>query len=80
MDFLNNIDPDANFFNDLNQTNSCSSYNVTSMNNTFYCYKKQNLNVICFNMRSLNKNFDEFLAYIDHFNLKFDVIILWKLG
>ena len=76
MELLDHVDPDINVFNEINKSNSCFNNNVRSMNNAFCSNNKTDLNVICYNIRSCNKNFDEFLVYIDSIKLKFDVIIL----
>ena len=72
---LNDLDPDLNVINNIKIDNSCQKFNSSRFNDKFST-KKPNLNVVCFNVRSFNKNGDEFLAYIDELKLKFDVIIL----
>ena len=76
MDFINNIDPDKNVYGDIDDPGFCKNYDLSSLNNDFYCYRKFDLNVICFNIRSFFKNDDEFFACIGSIKLKFDIIIL----
>ena len=76
MNFLNDIDLDENCYNDIIENNNCNMFNVTSINSEFQNSSSTNLNILCFNIRSFNKNIDEFLVFIDKLKLQFDVMIL----
>ena len=76
MDYIDSIDPEINVFDKFNDIYTCNMYDIPSLNDNFHFYKKSNLNVLCFNIRSFSKNIDEFLLYIENTKIKFDVLIL----
>ena len=74
---LDRLDPDANIdiLNENLDIFNCKYISVDTFKNV-----KQNfvrgLSLICFNIRSFNKNSEEFLAYLQNTNHIFDIIIL----
>ena len=76
MNIKGNIDHDKNLFDVLRNNNQCKEYNLSLVNNEFTVYKEFNLNIISFNVRSFYKNCDEFVVYISHINIDFDIMIL----
>ena len=71
------LDPDINvdIFNDNLDVFNCKYVSV----DTFKDEKQHftdGLSIICFNIRSFNKNSEEFLAYLTNTDHTFDVIIL----
>ena len=74
---LDGLDPDANI-NILNENLDVFNCKYTSVD-TFKNIKQNfvhGLSLICFNIRSFNKNSEEFLAYLTNTNHIFDIIIL----
>lgn len=68
---LNNIDPDANYFNVENQ---CIYYDLENFES--FISKENSFNVLHINIRSVNKNFDEFVVNMKNVGTSFSVIIL----
>ena len=69
----NILDPDINF-SPLNNIN-CNYHNDLDTLKQFII-EEPGLNVICANIRSARKNFDEFLATLNIINVNFHIIIL----
>ena len=76
MDYINTIDPGINLFDKFNDIYSCDMYDIPSVNDKFYLFKKSNLSVLCFNIRSFSKNIEEFSAFTESSKIEFDIIIL----
>ena len=75
--FLNNLtdqDRDLEIFN-ATLENSCSNYNVNS-GKLFLDGNRDKLSALNLNIRSLPKNFDRFLIFLERLNYSFDIIIL----
>ena len=71
-------DPDVNLdVLNLNQDIfSCNYYSVDSFKSLTQQFHENGLSVICFNIRSFNRNGDEFLGYLYNCEHVFDIIIL----
>ena len=65
-DFLSDIDSDIGLHSI--QNNQCSYYNIAEFNsdNTI----KNHISILAVNIRSLNKNFKQFLNYINSLEMK----------
>ena len=73
-DFLNNLDPDANFFDSVDLHSKCNYYSVSSFNIEF----KDSRSFIGFhiNIRSLEANWDELKSFLDDLNFRFSVLVI----
>ena len=69
-DFENQVDPDNNFFNDIN--NVCKYYTDDQFNENVNT--SGSFNVIHLNARSIKANFENVKTFLDVLNCKFDVI------
>ena len=71
-------DPDINLsiLNDNQDPSNCNYYSIDSFRNLKQQFQNNGLSVICFNIRSFNRNGDEFLAYLSNCEHDFDIIIL----
>ena len=71
-------DPDLNYNDilDLSDNFSCRYYTVDTFQQSLSDNIKQTLSVLSFNIRSFNKNSDEFLGFLDSINHDFDILIL----
>jgi hypothetical protein len=67
-----NIDPDINY---LDLSTDCSYYDIQSIKTAMIDHSKS-LKVIHLNIRSTNKNFDEFYAFLSSTGVQFHVIVL----
>ena len=59
----------------LLSSNSCSAYNLDDLNND-ESVQNSKLNILHLNIRSCNKNLDEFLVFLESVKIKFSVIVL----
>ena len=66
-------DPDFNYFDNIVKDNTCLKYNSSSFNNIS---DFDEFSVLSFNIRSFHKNIDEFIASVNVFKDKIDVLIL----
>ena len=73
---LHQLDPDLNYEDLFNSTDVCKYYTVEAFNNTVSNNLDKCISMICFNIRSFNKNHDEFLGFLSNCNLAFDIIVL----
>ena len=75
---LNNIDPDVNLTNLLENTDSfnCPLLTTETFKQGVLPSLKENISIICFNIRSFNRNIDEFLGFLSNCDHSFDIIIL----
>ena len=75
---LNNIDPDDNLSNLLDNPDifNCPLLTTDTFKQTVQPSLKETLSVICFNIRSFNRNIDEFLGFLSNCGHSFDIIIL----
>ena len=78
MDFLNDIDADLNFFdsnneNLLNVSFTDAYFDADKFNNSFQ-YENGSLNIIHINIRSMRKNIDNFVAFLETLKFKFQVL------
>ena len=75
---LNNIDPDGNLSQLLDNPDlfNCPLLTTETFKQTVLPSLKENISIICFNIRSFNKNIDEFLGFLTNCNHSFDIIIL----
>ena len=75
---LNNIDPDGNLSDLLDNTDifNCPMVTTDTFKSSLLPSLKESLSVICFNIRSFNKNIDEFLGFLTNCEHSFDIIIL----
>ena len=71
-------DPDLNFDDIFDQSDnfSCKYYTVDTFQQSLSDNIKQTLSILSFNIRSFNKNSDEFLGFLDGINHDFDILIL----
>ena len=69
-DFLSDIDPDIGLYSI--QNNQCSYYNITEFNSDITI--KNHISILAVNIRSLNKNFKQFLNYINSLEMKWSFI------
>ena len=69
-DSLADIDPDVGLR--LIQNNQCTYYNITEFNSAIT--DKNHISILAVNIRSLNKNFKQFLQYINSLEVKWSVI------
>ena len=71
-------DPDLNYNDilDLSDNFSCRYYTLDTFQQSLSDNIKQTLSVLSFNIRSFNKNSDEFLGFLDSINHDFDILIL----
>jgi hypothetical protein len=72
MNNLIDIDPDINYFD---AENCCELYDKQSFNTKFKGDNKA-LNVLHLNIRSINKNMDEFILFISGIEVELSVIVL----
>lgn len=72
QDIENDIDPDNNFYNVIND--SCNYYSDDQFNNRIKT--EQKLSIIHFNSRSLYANFDSIKQYLQQLSQTFNVIAL----
>jgi hypothetical protein len=77
-DKLNDLDPDTNFYNPLNNLNpsSCKYYNSDQLNKETSSKKQKHFSNLTFNIRSLQKNFRQFNVLLDTIDIHFDTISL----
>jgi len=71
MSMFDNIDPDLNYFNSENQ---CTYFDVESIKD--FVYESNNINIIHLNIRSANKNLDEFIVNLRRIKINFKIIVL----
>jgi hypothetical protein len=81
IDFPNiDLDPDANYFNDLNVCSTSSTYisedNFKSFINTTDASVSLGLSFIHLNIRSVPKNIDKLVLYLHFLNFSFNFIAL----
>ena len=69
-DSLADIDPDVGLH--LIQNNQCTYYNITEFNSAIT--DKNHISILAVNIRSLNKNFKQFLQYINSLEVKWSFI------
>ena len=71
-------DPDLNYNDilDLSDTFSCKYYTCDTFKQSLSDNVKQSISIISFNIRSFNKNSDEFLGFLANTDHDFDIIIL----
>lgn len=78
-ELLNDLDPDVNVFNDyfesLQSDEQSNYFTVDSLNNFLLEYKSK-ISVINFNIRSVNRNLDNFLALLCSININFHIMTL----
>ena len=72
MNPLDDLDPDLNHFNEFNE---CKFFSHREFNDKF-SNSKNSLGIIHINIRSINKNLDEFLAFLSQLTFCFSVVIL----
>ena len=85
LSHLQNIDPDDNFFNDIYSGLALETvspyYNIDNYNNTFK-RRPQTLNIMTFNVRSLNRNGELFTSLLSSLYRPPDILVLtetwWK--
>ena len=76
-DHLNRYDPDnIDIINDNANIYNCKYTSTESFKEISNHFTENGLSVICFNIRSFNKNSEEFLAYLTNCSHSFDIIIL----
>ena len=73
---LNDIDPDTNYLNDVNNNISSNYYNEHSFNTKFQ--NNDNLSFIHLNIRSVPLHFSELLCYLDTLIINFKIIAFVK--
>ena len=71
-DFEQNIDPDKNFFGEIQ--NKCNYFTDKQFSECFS--KENNLSVIHFNARSIKANFEKISSYIYEFKQIFDIVAI----
>ena len=71
-DFLSDIDPDIGLH--TIQNNQCSYYNITEFKTDITI--KNHISILAVNIRSLNKNFKQFINYISSLEMKWSFIQL----
>ena len=72
---VNDLDPDLNFFDQIDSSsNPCNYFSIDQFNSSVKSHEKY-LKIVCFNVRSFNANFDQFLAIFEDDNYP-DVLIL----
>ena len=67
---VNDLDPDLNFFDqvlDYSSSNPCNYFSIEKFNDSLKAHKN-NLKIVCFNVRSFNANIDQFLAIFENEN------------
>ena len=72
MNPLDDLDPDLNHFNEFKE---CKFFSQREFNDKF-SNSKNSLGIIHINIRSINKNLDEFLAFLSQLSFCFSVVIL----
>ena len=77
---LEGIDADINHFESLypciNESNIKQYYTTDDFNEKFTSNNEKDLNIIHLNIRSLNKNGNELVLYLESINRKFDIVCL----
>ena len=80
MDVLDDIDADIHHFDEIypsvNESIQKQYYSADEFNSKFSPNCGNDLSVFHINIRSLNKNGDELLVYLETINRKFDVICI----
>ena len=78
--YTEHIDPDVNFFNELDNKNECRYYLQDDLNQCMESNRNLNgFSLLSFNIRSTPKNFDAFSAYMDTLCFSFSVIGLVEI-
>ena len=62
---VNDLDPDLNFFDQIDSSsNPCNYFSIDQFNSSMKSHEKY-LKIVCFNVRSFNANFDQFLEIFE---------------
>ena len=71
-------DPDVNLaiLNDNLDNSNCNYCSTDSFKSLKQQFPNNGLSIICFNIRSFNKNGDAFLGYLSNCEHDFDIIVL----
>ena len=87
VNILDHVDADINHFDELypcvNESNLKQYYTEDEFNNKFSSRNINDFSVLHVNIRSINKNGDELLIYLESIDKKFDIICLsetWITG
>ena len=83
QDTLHDPDENLTILNENQDHFKCSYCSTDSFKQLKQQFSKNGLSIMCFNIRSFNKNGDEFLGYLSNCEHVFDIIILtetWAKG
>lgn len=73
---MDNLYEYTNELENYNQVNEFVINNETELNKLILCNMKTGINIIHMNIRSLQKNFEEFVVFLDSLTFTCDIIIL----
>ena len=76
MNILNSIDPDNNHFSQFSSGQDDNLYYEIDKFQNELKATRHGMTILNFNIRSFNKNIDEFIAVISSCNIKYDIIVL----
>ena len=77
-DEANDLDPDSNYYNPLNNQNStsCNYFYADQLNHAIFTKNQITFSNLTFNIRSLPKHFRQFVPFIESLDTQFHTISL----